>query len=119
MGIFQIITQTHQTPKKFKDCIDIIKQEKLDLGIAFDGDGDRIGVVDDKGRVLSGDQILLLFAYEILKKKKVQKLLAMSSVAKYYLMRLKKILEYQLYLRLGIVMLKQILKNTQLIWLEK
>jgi phosphomannomutase len=62
-------------PNNLKDCINLIIQEKLDLGIAFDGDGDRIGVIDDKGRVLSGDQLLLLFSYEILKKKKGAKII--------------------------------------------
>jgi len=38
-----------------------------DLGIAFDGDGDRIGVVDGQGRILWGDQLMLLFAREILR----------------------------------------------------
>ena len=47
----------------------------MDFGIAFDGDGDRIGVIDDKGRVLSGDQLLLLFAKEILKKKRGAKII--------------------------------------------
>ena len=40
--------------------------EKADLGIAFDGDGDRIGVVDGKGRILWGDQLMVLFAWEVL-----------------------------------------------------
>ena len=38
-----------------------------DLGLAFDGDGDRIGMVDGQGRVLWGDQILVLLAAEVLK----------------------------------------------------
>jgi phosphomannomutase len=46
-----------------------VKAEKCDLGIAFDGDGDRIGVVDGKGRVLWGDQILVILAAEILERK--------------------------------------------------
>jgi phosphomannomutase/phosphoglucomutase len=41
---------------------------KADLGIAFDGDGDRVGFIDDKGRVVRGDQVLILFAREILSK---------------------------------------------------
>lgn len=44
-----------------------IIREKADLGIAFDGDGDRLGVVDSKGRLLNGDQLLLIFAREFLK----------------------------------------------------
>ena len=39
-----------------------------DIGIAFDGDGDRVGFIDDKGRIVRGDQALILFAREILSK---------------------------------------------------
>ncbi len=44
----------------------LVAAEKSDLGIAFDGDGDRIGVVDSLGRVLWGDQLLLILAREVL-----------------------------------------------------
>ncbi len=44
----------------------VVAEEDCDLGIGFDGDGDRIGVVDGAGRVLWGDQILILLAGEIL-----------------------------------------------------
>lgn len=43
-----------------------VRAHKADLGIAFDGDGDRIGVVDGQGRVLWGDQILALLARDVL-----------------------------------------------------
>jgi phosphomannomutase/phosphoglucomutase len=41
-----------------------------DIGIAFDGDGDRLGIVDDKGRVVTSDQIIMLFCSEILRENK-------------------------------------------------
>ncbi len=44
-----------------------VREHGCDLGIAFDGDGDRIGTVDGQGRVLWGDQLMLLFARDILK----------------------------------------------------
>ena len=44
-----------------------VAYRKADLGIAFDGDGDRIGVIDARGRVVWGDQLLLLFAEDVLK----------------------------------------------------
>jgi phosphomannomutase len=47
---------------------DLVLSEELDVGIAFDGDGDRIGVVDDKGRVIWGDQLLALLARDVLKR---------------------------------------------------
>lgn len=43
-----------------------VASEQCDLGIAFDGDGDRIGVVDAGGRVLWGDQLMAIFAGEVL-----------------------------------------------------
>ena len=51
------------------DCQKNIIKNNLDIGLAFDGDGDRLGVIDDLGRVISGDKILLLLAKELLKKK--------------------------------------------------
>lgn len=41
-------------------------QEKADAGIAFDGDGDRLGLVDELGRVVTGDQLLTIFARDYL-----------------------------------------------------
>ncbi len=45
-----------------------VAQGRLDFGLAFDGDGDRLGVVDAKGRALAGDQLLMLFAQDVLKR---------------------------------------------------
>ncbi len=42
--------------------------EKADLGIAFDGDGDRVGVIDERGEVIWGDMLMILFWKEILQK---------------------------------------------------
>lgn len=49
--------------EQLKKCV---AEEKCDLGLAFDGDGDRIGVIDGQGRVLWGDQILVILARPIL-----------------------------------------------------
>ena len=46
---------------------DAVAREQCDLGIAFDGDADRLGVIDHRGRVLWGDQLLLILARAILK----------------------------------------------------
>ena len=48
--------------------IDLVKQKGCDVGIAFDGDGDRIGVVDGEGGILWGDQLLTIWAEAILEK---------------------------------------------------
>jgi phosphomannomutase / phosphoglucomutase len=44
-----------------------VRREKLDVGLAYDGDGDRLGVVDHQGTIIWGDQLLILFARDILK----------------------------------------------------
>jgi phosphomannomutase/phosphoglucomutase len=48
---------------------------KADLGVAYDGDADRIGVIDDKGNIIWGDRLLILFARNVLKQKKGQKII--------------------------------------------
>ncbi|RKL63379.1 phosphomannomutase/phosphoglucomutase [Thermoanaerobacteraceae bacterium SP2] len=53
-------------PENLKDLRDLVLKEKLDLGIGFDGDGDRIGVVDDSGNVIFGDMLMILFWREII-----------------------------------------------------
>jgi phosphomannomutase/phosphoglucomutase len=49
------------------DLIRLVSEKKADLGIAFDGDADRIGVISDTGEIVWGDKLLLLFARAILK----------------------------------------------------
>ena len=45
----------------------LVAQKKLDFGVAFDGDGDRIGAIDGEGRVIWGDQLLMIYAEDVLK----------------------------------------------------
>ncbi len=55
--------------ENLQDCIAAVKESNADLGIAFDGDGDRIGVVDETGRIIWGDELMVLLSREILKQK--------------------------------------------------
>jgi len=55
-------------PENLRELIRLVREEKADIGIAYDGDADRIGVITDRGDVLWGDEILLLFSRFILKK---------------------------------------------------
>ena len=51
-----------------QDLKNKVLEEKADIGIAFDGDADRLGIIDEKGNMLFGDQILTIFARDFLKK---------------------------------------------------
>lgn len=53
--------------ENLKDLIKVVKENGLDVGIGFDGDGDRLGVIDERGRIVWGDMLVLIFAREILK----------------------------------------------------
>jgi len=53
-------------PENLVQLQDAVAAESCDLGIAFDGDGDRIGVVDGQGRILWGDQLLSIYARDLL-----------------------------------------------------
>lgn len=55
-------------PENLTDLINAVKENKADLGIAFDGDADRIGIVDEKGSIIWGDKLLILYSREILKR---------------------------------------------------
>jgi phosphomannomutase/phosphoglucomutase len=51
------------------DLVALVRERELDLGIGFDGDGDRIGVIDDRGNIIWGDQLMIIYAREILTRK--------------------------------------------------
>jgi phosphomannomutase len=53
-------------PENLADLIRTVEDEGAELGIAFDGDGDRIGVVDGQGRIMFGDQLMQILAADVL-----------------------------------------------------
>jgi phosphomannomutase len=55
-------------PENLHQLQELVAREKLDLGIAFDGDGDRIGAIDAKGRIVWGDQLLAILGRDVLSK---------------------------------------------------
>jgi phosphomannomutase/phosphoglucomutase len=52
--------------ENLRDLIDAVRRQRLDLGIGFDGDGDRIGVVDENGSMIWGDMLLVIFARDVI-----------------------------------------------------
>jgi len=66
-GNFPVHHPDPSLPENMEHLIGTVLEKEADLGIAFDGDGDRIGVVDSEGVQLSGDEIMVLFARDFLK----------------------------------------------------
>lgn len=59
----------HPDPTEEKNLADLkrlVAEKSLDFGVAFDGDGDRIGAIDGQGRVIWGDQLLMIYAEDLL-----------------------------------------------------
>jgi phosphomannomutase len=55
-------------PENLEDLQRLVAEKKLDFGIAFDGDGDRIGAIDGEGRIIWGDQLLMIYAEDLLRR---------------------------------------------------
>ncbi len=55
-------------PENLKDLMKTVIDNKLDIGLGYDGDGDRLGVIDEKGSIMWGDMLLIIYAHEILQK---------------------------------------------------
>jgi phosphomannomutase/phosphoglucomutase len=67
-GTFPVHHPDPTVPENLELLIEKVKQEKADLGIAYDGDADRIGAVDEKGNILWGDELLVLFSRDVLQR---------------------------------------------------
>ncbi len=75
--VFELYTQPdgsfpnhHPDPtvaENLTDLIEAVRDHGCDFGVAYDGDGDRIGVVDEEGTIIWGDQLLIIFARQVLK----------------------------------------------------
>ena len=53
-------------PENLEDLVAAVKEDQADIGIAFDGDADRIGVVDNTGEIIWGDHLLIIYARDVL-----------------------------------------------------
>ncbi|HXG50561.1 MAG TPA: phosphomannomutase/phosphoglucomutase [candidate division Zixibacteria bacterium] len=67
-GHFPIHHPDPTVPANLELLIAKVAEEKADVGIAYDGDADRIGVVDENGKILWGDELLVLFSRDVLKR---------------------------------------------------
>ncbi len=67
-GHFPIMIPDPTKPASLKFVQDAVIRDKLDIGIGFDADGDRVGFVDDQGLIISPDQVIMIFGEQLLQK---------------------------------------------------
>jgi len=63
-------------PENLVDITRVVREENCALGIAFDGDGDRIGAIDEQGRIVWGDQLVAIYASDVLRERPGSTILA-------------------------------------------
>ena len=63
-------------PENCQDLVDAVARGNIDIGFAFDGDGDRLGVIDGRGRIIWGDQLLLMLAEDLLQRRPNARIMA-------------------------------------------
>jgi len=76
--------------ENLEQLIELVLEKKCDLGIAFDGDGDRIGIVDKFGRIVWGDKLLIFLAKDILSRKPGSSIIADVKASKTFFDEIKK-----------------------------
>jgi len=67
-GRFPIHHPDPTVPENLEMLIEKVRKEKADVGIAYDGDADRVGAVDENGTIMWGDELLILFARDVLQR---------------------------------------------------
>ena len=71
----------HPDPAKVENLQDIsalVESESLELGLAFDGDGDRVGVIDDRGQIIWPDRQMILYSRDILERNPGARIISVS-----------------------------------------
>lgn len=74
-GTFPVHNPDPNDPENLKEIISVVKDKNADLGLAFDGDGDRLGVVDNNGNIVPTDTLIGIYAGSIIPKEKNKKVL--------------------------------------------
>jgi phosphomannomutase/phosphoglucomutase len=105
----------HPDPSKAENLADLItavKQEAADIGIAFDGDGDRLGIVDSEGKIIWPDRQMIVFARNVLSRKPSAKILYDVKCSKHLDDQIRKFGGQPIMWKTGHSLLKAKLKET-------
>tara|TARA_B100000029_G_scaffold283923_1_gene277625 strand:- start:17410 stop:18783 length:1374 start_codon:yes stop_codon:yes gene_type:complete len=103
-------------PKNLKQLQILVKKKKCDLGFAFDGDGDRLGVVDDKGNIIYADKVVAFLAKDVLKNKPKSKIILDIKSSQTVFNEIKKLNGKPFFWKTGHSLIKKKMKETKAIF---
>ena len=103
-------------PNNLKQLIGLVKKKKCDLGFAFDGDGDRLGVIDNKGRIIFADKIVAFLAKDVLKNKPKSKIILDIKSSQSVFNEIKKLGGNPIFWKTGHSLIKKKMKETKAIF---
>ena len=97
--------------KNLKQLINLVKKKKCDLGFAFDGDGDRLGVVDDRGKIIFADKIVAFLAKDVLLGKPNSKIILDIKSSQIVFNEIKKLKGRPIFWKTGHSLIKEKMKE--------
>ena len=97
--------------KNLKQLINLVKKKKCDFGFAFDGDGDRLGVVDDKGKIIFADKIVAFLAKDVLLGKPNSKIILDIKSSQIVFNEIKKLKGRPIFWKTGHSLIKEKMKE--------
>ena len=97
--------------KNLKQLINLVKEKKCDFGFAFDGDGDRLGVVDDKGKIIFADKIVAFLAKDVLLGKPNSKIILDIKSSQIVFNEIKKLKGRPIFWKTGHSLIKEKMKE--------
>ena len=100
-------------PKNLKQLIKLVKKKKCDFGFAFDGDGDRLGVVDDRGKIIFADKIVAFLAKGVLLEKPNSKIILDIKSSQIVFNEIKKLKGRPIFWKTGHSLIKKKMKETK------
>ena len=103
-------------PKNLKQLINLVKKKKCDLGFAFDGDGDRLGVGDNKGRIIFADKIVAFLARDVLLNNPNSKIILDIKSSQVVFNEIKKLNGNPIFWKTGHSLIKKKMKETKAIF---
>ncbi len=103
-------------PKNLEQLIKLVKKKKCNFGFAFDGDGDRLGVVDNKGKIIYADKIVAFLAKDVLLKKPKSKIILDIKSSQIVFNEIKKLKGKPFFWKTGHSLIKEKMKETKAIF---